>query len=362
MKQEVRTTATIDPKILESLVIRGDLGGLSPQQKVEYYGYRCAQVGLDPSAKPFDLMVFQGKQVLYANKSCTEQLIAKHGLSTQIVAREKMDDIYCVHARVTGPDGRYSENMGAVPLKGLSGDGLANGLLKATTKAVRRTVLAHCGLGMLDETEVESIPGAVVERMPIVEYTRPGDSEPVIEVHPDEWTEDQREEAGAQLMDFGQTVMEAGWEIDAPKIQATLKKFRQEIGEGTFSNWSNRIQLAAERAVKAAPKPSTDTVGEESPLPKPNDLPKSSDSVEPTPADIEGLDADKLKSIRADLWAKVWKKWDENTADGRSLQERHRVNRTTKRKEEWTAGLTKDSPEYLLAEIDGLNAELADAN
>jgi 1,4-alpha-glucan branching enzyme len=34
--------------------------------------------------------------------------------------------------------------------------------------------------------------------------------------------------------------MEAGWEIDAPKIQATLKKFRQEIGEGTFNNWSNR--------------------------------------------------------------------------------------------------------------------------
>ena len=357
MKQEVRTTATIDPKILESLVIRGDLGGLTPSQKVEYYGYRCAQVGLDPSAKPFDLMVFQGKQVLYANKSCTEQLIAKHGLSTQIVAREKMDDIYCVHARVTGSDGRFSENMGAVPLKGLQGDAMANALLKATTKAVRRTVLAFCGLGMLDETEVESIPGAGVERIPIVEYTRPGDAEPVIEVNPDEWTDDQREEAKAQLMDFGQTVMEAGWDIDAPKIQATLKKFRQEIGDGTFSNWSNRLQLAADRAVKAAPKPSTVTDGEESPLPKPNDSLKSSDS--PTCEDPEQLDADQLRSLRADLWTKVWKKWDVNTADGRSLQERHRVNRTAKRKEDWTAGLTKDSVEYLLAEVDGLKAELA---
>ena len=357
MKQEVRTTATIDPKILESLVIRGDLGGLSPQQKVEYYGYRCAQVGLDPSAKPFDLMVFQGKQVLYANKSCTEQLIAKHGLSTQIVAREKMDDIYCVHARVTGPDGRYSENMGAVPLKGLSGDGLANGLLKATTKAVRRTVLAHCGLGMLDETEEETL----VPDAPFEITVRPGDATPTITINADEWTDDQREEAKAQLMDFGQTVMEAGWDIDAPKIQATLKKFRQEIGEGTFNNWSNRIQLAAERAVKAAPKPSTPTDGDESPLPKPSDLPKSSDSAEPTP-DLESLDSDRLKSIRADLWTKVWKKWDENTADGRSLQERHRVNRTAKRKEEWTAGLTKDSVEYLLQEIDGLNSELSNNN
>jgi len=357
MKQEVRTTATIDPKILESLVIRGDLGGLSPQQKVEYYGYRCAQVGLDPSAKPFDLMVFQGKQVLYANKSCTEQLIGVHGLSTQIVSREMFGDVYCVHARVTGKDGRSSENMGAVPIKGLVGDALSNALLKATTKAVRRTVLAHCGLGMLDETEEETL----VPDAPFEITVRPGDATPTITINADEWTDDQREEAKAQLMDFGQTVMEAGWEIDAPKIQATLKKFRQEIGEGTFSNWSNRIQLAAERAVKAAPKPSTDTVGEESPSTKPNDLPKSSDSAEQTP-DLESLDSDRLKSIRADLWTKVWKKWDENTADGRSLQERHRVNRTTKRKEEWTAGLAKDSVEYLLAEIDGLNAELQNAN
>ena len=67
---------------------------------------------------------------------------------------------------------------------------------------------------------------------------------------------------------------------------------------------------------------------------------------------------DQLRSVRADLWTKVWKKWDSNTADGRSLQERHRVNRTAKRKEEWTAGLVKDSPEYLMAEIDGLKAEL----
>lgn len=360
MKQEVRTTTTIDPKIMESLVIRGDLGGLTPNQKVEYYAYRCSQVGLDPSAKPFDIMTFQGRQVLYANKGCTEQLIAKHGLSTQIVARERMDDIYCVHCRVTGSDGRYSENMGAVPLKGLMGDAMANALLKATTKAVRRTVLAHCGLGMLDETEVETIPGAVVERVPMVEYTRPGDAEPVVEVvAPDEWTEEEREEAKLLLMDFGQTVMEAGWEIDAPKIQATLKKFRQEIGDGTFSNWANRLNLAGERAVKAAPKPLTVTAGDESPLPKQNDLPKSSDSVAEVVSDPEQMSIEQLKSLRADLWVKLWKKWDTDTADGRSLQERHRVNRTQKRKEEWTAGLVKDSPEYLLSEIDGLQKELA---
>jgi hypothetical protein len=150
----------IDPVIVESLVINGDLSKLNPAQKVALYRYRCQQVGLDPSAKPFDLLTLNGKQVLYANAGCTQQLCAIHKLKTAITAREKVDDIYTVCARVESPDGRFSENMGAVPLTGLKGDALANAFLKATTKAIRRTVLAHVGLGMLDETEVETIPNA----------------------------------------------------------------------------------------------------------------------------------------------------------------------------------------------------------
>jgi hypothetical protein len=33
-------------------------------------------------------------------------------------------------------------------------------MMKASTKAIRRTVLSHVGLGMMDETEVDTIPGA----------------------------------------------------------------------------------------------------------------------------------------------------------------------------------------------------------
>ena len=51
-------------------------------------------------------------------------------------------------------------NQGAVSIAGLRGDALANAILKATTKAIRRVVLAHCGLGILDETETETIPTA----------------------------------------------------------------------------------------------------------------------------------------------------------------------------------------------------------
>ena len=148
----------LDESIINSIVLKGDLSGLKENQLTQYYAYRCKQVGLDPSAKPFDLLVLSGKKVLYANAGATQQLCNLHGLSTQITNRERVEDVYLVSVRCTGKDGRASENQGAVDIKGLSGERLANALMKATTKAIRRTVLAHVGLGMLDETELDTIP------------------------------------------------------------------------------------------------------------------------------------------------------------------------------------------------------------
>jgi hypothetical protein len=162
MNAVVKLPQTIDAGIIAKLVTTGDLAGLTDTQRVQYYNYRCQQAGLDPAAKPFDLLKLNGKTVLYANASCTQQLCGIHKLSVEIVNRDKVEDIYIVQARVRSPDGRSSDNMGAVPLGGLKGEALANAMLKGTTKAIRRTVLAHVGLGMLDETEVTTIPGASV--------------------------------------------------------------------------------------------------------------------------------------------------------------------------------------------------------
>lgn len=148
----------LDPHVIETLVIAGDLQRLHPQQKVAYYNYRCQQAGLDPAAKPFDLLKLNGKEILYANASCTQQLTQNRNLSHAITRTEIVNDIYMVCVKVTGSDGRSTENMGAVTIANMKGDGLANALMKATTKAIRRAVLAHCGLGMLDETETETIP------------------------------------------------------------------------------------------------------------------------------------------------------------------------------------------------------------
>ena len=163
----------LDPAIQESIVLRGDLSGLNEQQKKNYYLFRCRQVGLDAAAKPFDLLKLNGKEILYANAGATQQLCSIHRLSTQITHRERIDDIYIVSVRVTAADGRVSENQGAVSVGNARGDALANAILKATTKAIRRAVLAHCGLGMMDETEVETIPEARVMPMVITEDVKP---------------------------------------------------------------------------------------------------------------------------------------------------------------------------------------------
>jgi hypothetical protein len=59
-------------------------------------------------------------------------------------------------------------------VKGLSGEALANALMKAETKAKRRATLSICGLGMLDETEVEDVPGVRLPAPPAqLDYSPP---------------------------------------------------------------------------------------------------------------------------------------------------------------------------------------------
>lgn len=153
----------------ESVLLGGDLEKLSPGERVSYMVRVCDSLGLNHLTKPFEFLKLNGRLVMYARKDATEQLRKIHGVSVRIVAREVTDDIYVVTAQATDRAGRCDESIGAVPLKGLVGEAKANALMKAETKAKRRVTLSISGLGVLDESEVDSIPGA--ECMP--EYTPP---------------------------------------------------------------------------------------------------------------------------------------------------------------------------------------------
>jgi hypothetical protein len=94
---------------------------------------------------------------LYARKDCTEQLRSNRKISLKIVSRENVNDVYIVTAQATLPDGRCDESIGAVSIKAAAGDGLANAIMKCETKAKRRVTLSICGLGMLDEAELDTV-------------------------------------------------------------------------------------------------------------------------------------------------------------------------------------------------------------
>jgi len=172
----------IDPAVVERVLLQGDLRQLSPAQKVSYYKSVCESVGLNPLTQPFQYLVLNGKEILYASRSATEQLRKVHSVSIQIMAREITEDCYVVTARATLPSGRQDENIGAVPISGLKGENRANAMMKAETKAKRRVTLAICGLGMLDESEVESIPQAA-----LAQPVQPVATSPEREVRAEAW-------------------------------------------------------------------------------------------------------------------------------------------------------------------------------
>ena len=143
------------PVAWEKLLIQGDLSHLSPDQRAKYYLKVCESLGLNHLTKPFDYIELNRKLTLYAKKDCTDQLRKIHNVSVKITDRQRVDDLYVVTANAKFPNGREDESIGAVFIGGLKGENLANAMMKAETKSKRRVTLSICGLGILDESEIE---------------------------------------------------------------------------------------------------------------------------------------------------------------------------------------------------------------
>jgi hypothetical protein len=155
-------------------VVGDDLVSLTAAQRAEYYQAVCRSVGLNALTKPLEFLHLNGRLRLYALRDATDQLRRLHGISITIVNRQRELDIYVVTARATDPHGRTDESTGAVAIGGLKGEPLANALMKAETKAKRRSTLSICGLGWLDETELDTIPGARVVPEPEMDHPAAG--------------------------------------------------------------------------------------------------------------------------------------------------------------------------------------------
>lgn len=167
-------------KVLESIMIRGDLSCLTPTEKATYYKKVCESVGLNPLTRPFDYIKLQGKEVLYAKKEATEQLRSLYGVSVLRLDKQQMSDLFIVTAFGKNRHGREDSASGAVSIQGLRGEQLANAFMKAETKAKRRLTLSLCGLGLLDESEIDSVETEVTGVRPDA-YGQPTDADGVVD-------------------------------------------------------------------------------------------------------------------------------------------------------------------------------------
>jgi hypothetical protein len=241
----------VDVHAAELALVSGDLGKLTPDQRVGYYQSVCQSLGLNPLTQPFSYITLNGKLTLYARKDATDQLRKVNGVSIGEPNIRFEDDwiIVTVSARTT--EGRTDSDIGVVSRKDMRGD-FGNALMKAVTKAKRRVTLSLCGLGMLDETEVETIPDARPEAEPPKQLAPAAD--------PDRRPDDARELLAA--------VRDAG-SMDALHKAWTAAYHRK--GEFGYSAWGvverakddRKAALSADPAPAAEPAPPADPPGED---------------------------------------------------------------------------------------------------
>lgn len=149
-----------ETSIIEQVMILGDLSKLTPEQRVSYYMETCKSLGLNPMTRPFDYINLSGKLTLYAKKDTTEQLRKIHEVTIDNLDITYPDDLVVVTVAGHDKTGRRDTDIGVVTIGTLKGDAKANAVMKAITKAKRRFTLSICGLGWMDETEIETVPGA----------------------------------------------------------------------------------------------------------------------------------------------------------------------------------------------------------
>lgn len=172
------------PEALQAALAEGRLEKLSTEQRLQYLAAACRSTGLNPLTRPFEFITLNGKITMYARKDATDQLRKLHNVSVRIISREQVGDTLIVTARASLPNGREDESIGAVPFGNLRGEAAAMAAMKAETKAKRRVTLSICGLGFMDESEVEDAqrmshaPQGAAPAMPQSADVQPKDDSP----------------------------------------------------------------------------------------------------------------------------------------------------------------------------------------
>lgn len=145
----------------------GDLSRMPKAVKDQFITSLAVKIGVPPYPPPFMFATDKrGKETLVPTKHLAQALRDKCGISTEItyqgplvMGNEVDTSIYVVRIKGTLPNGRYAEDMGTGCFVGdtIAGRGKADEILKTVTKACNRVTYNLLGLGLLDETELDSM-------------------------------------------------------------------------------------------------------------------------------------------------------------------------------------------------------------
>jgi len=154
--------SVIPKKKRDEALATGNYAHYTMEERAAHITKVCRDLNLNEDTNPLVFIKLpDGRVIPYATRACADQLRKSHNITLEIVSRDVKDDVLTIHVKARMPDGRSDEDLGTVwfgpDVKGVT---RANKELHAVTKAKRRVTLSICGLGWLDETEVEDIPGA----------------------------------------------------------------------------------------------------------------------------------------------------------------------------------------------------------
>jgi len=159
-KNAIDLAAKLTP--FEAAAFSGDLAKLQPEERGVYLLQFCQSLGVNPLSGAIQFLMLDGRLVLYATKGCAQQLARRDHVTVKTSEPKVVLGILMCEAtaELTTPDGqiRTANNVGCVPWDDkAAAKEKCNAVMKCVTKAERRVILSICGLGLMDEAELDTV-------------------------------------------------------------------------------------------------------------------------------------------------------------------------------------------------------------
>src|SRR3954470_14235948 len=93
-RSEIELDEMTTARVIDSLVLRGDISALTAEERTRYYVQMCESLGLNATSQPFAILRLNGKEILYPTRGATDQLAAIHKISREIVDGPRLIDLH----------------------------------------------------------------------------------------------------------------------------------------------------------------------------------------------------------------------------------------------------------------------------